>query len=165
MRMLLFCSRLAAFASNFAILASFSRARISRASFSLRRSSLSVMRVRYSSSSSKTIITALYPFSSNCVNSYTMFYSTSLPPPFTALDGDSCQDFRMCFMLFESQTIQQPLQLSARYRHCRLRTGLLWPTELAAIQAPVVEPEAVVVPVEDLELVAPPCYRRRRGCW
>ena len=74
----------------------------------------------------------------------------------TLSNGDTRLHFGVRFVLLQSQAVQQPLQLPARYSHGRLITGLLWPLELPAIQAAIVEPEAVMVPVQYLELVATP---------
>ena len=53
--------------------------------------------------------------------------------------------------LFNGQSIEQPLQLPARDRH-----GLvlrLWPLKAPALEPPVIQPETVVIPAQDLQLV------------
>ena len=53
--------------------------------------------------------------------------------------------------LFNGQSIEQPLQLPARYRH-----GLvprLWPLKPPALEPAVIQPETVVIPAKNLQLV------------
>ena len=70
-----------------------------------------------------------------------------------SLHGDASEDLGVRLVLLQGQAVQQPLQLPTRNgkrlsAFCRLR-----PPERSAIQPPVVEPEPVMVPIEDLELV------------
>src|ERR1043165_7434632 len=58
----------------------------------------------------------------------------------------------MCPALRKAQAVEEPLQLTARDGKA-LVFGLVGPAEASALQASVVEPEAVVVPGEDLEFV------------
>ena len=59
----------------------------------------------------------------------------------------------MCLALFEGEAVEEPLQLTAADGG-GLFALPLWPAELAAFEAAVVEPEPVVIPVEDLDLVS-----------
>ncbi len=54
-------------------------------------------------------------------------------------------------LLFDRQPIEQPLQLPTRDRHGLVR--MLWPLKAPALQPAVIQPETVVIPAQDLQLV------------
>jgi len=59
----------------------------------------------------------------------------------------------MRFALLQGQAVQKPLQLPpAHYLNNALR--LRGPLEMTPLQSPIVEPETIVIPSQDLKLVA-----------
>jgi len=58
----------------------------------------------------------------------------------------------MSLLLINSQSVQQPLQLSAAYGQCR--SGLYGPFEAPPLQPPVVKPKSIVIPPENFQLVS-----------
>src|SRR5258708_7421244 len=59
----------------------------------------------------------------------------------------------MGLLLFEGQAVEQPRQLSARNARCGC-LGRLGPAEASAFQTAIIEPEAVMIPHQDLEFIA-----------
>ena len=59
----------------------------------------------------------------------------------------------MCLLLLQCQTVEQPLQLPPGDGECLLLSAV-GPTEMSFLQSSIVEPEAVVIPMQDLEFVA-----------
>jgi hypothetical protein len=58
------------------------------------------------------------------------------------------------FGLFNGQSVQQPLQLSAAYAHCRTR--LHGPFESPSFESPVIKPKSIVIPAQYFQLVPLP---------
>lgn len=59
----------------------------------------------------------------------------------------------MRLLLLQSQAIQEPLQLPTTDGAGPIG-GMFWPAKASSLQSAIVEPEAVMIPVEDLELVS-----------
>jgi len=59
----------------------------------------------------------------------------------------------MRLLLLQCQTVEQPLQLPPGDGECLLLRAI-GPAEVSFLQSSIVEPEAVVIPVKDLEFVA-----------
>jgi len=70
------------------------------------------------------------------------------------LCGDARRYGSMGLALLQGEAVEQPLQLASADSK-GLLFGPFGPAKATALQATIVEPEAVVVPVEDLELVSP----------
>ena len=71
------------------------------------------------------------------------------------LDDDASLNRSMSLPLIDRQTVEQPLQLPAG-DYERLFAPMVRPAEPAALQPPVMKPEPIVVPVQNLEFVALP---------
>ena len=67
--------------------------------------------------------------------------------------GDACRDGGMGLALLQAQAVEEPLELASANDYALL-PWLFWPLEATAHQSSVVEPEAIVVPGEDLDFVA-----------
>ena len=67
--------------------------------------------------------------------------------------GDACAHGSVRLFLLQGQAVEEPLQLTPTDRFGGL-VRALGPTETSSLQASVVEPEAIMIPVEDLEFVA-----------
>src|SRR5258708_5928406 len=66
--------------------------------------------------------------------------------------GDAGGDRSVGLLLLQGQPVEEPLQLPWA-DGSRVLVGSLWPAEASAFQASIVEPEAVMVPDQDLEFV------------
>jgi hypothetical protein len=60
------------------------------------------------------------------------------------------------YRLLQVQAIDKPAQLTRRDCQTLLVVGIPGPMELALLQAPVMQPEAIGIPLQNLELVASP---------
>ena len=69
------------------------------------------------------------------------------------LNDAACSHGSMGLLLLEGQAIQEPLQLTSTDGEC-LRVHWLGPAEATALPASIIEPKAIGIPDEDLELVA-----------
>ena len=68
----------------------------------------------------------------------------------------------MRLVLLQRQSVEQPAQLSSGHpKGCH--TGLCWPLESTPLQAAVIKPEAIQIPVEDLQLVSLPVAEYKQG--
>lgn len=68
----------------------------------------------------------------------------------------------MRLFLLQRQTIKQPLQFPPGDLHGG-GTGVSRPLKSASFQAPVVEPESVVLPVENLDLITLAIAKDKQG--
>ncbi len=62
----------------------------------------------------------------------------------------------------KGQAVEQPAQFPAGDL-ARAGAVIWWPPEPAPLQAPVVQPEAIMLPVQDLQLVAFPVAEDEQG--
>ena len=72
----------------------------------------------------------------------------------TFLDDMTRPDGRMGLALVEGETVEQPAELPGRNGQGPLILRRLRPAKLASFQAAIPEPEPVMLPLQNLELVA-----------
>ncbi len=67
------------------------------------------------------------------------------------------------FLLFDRQTIQQPGQFTARQSDGLFGMPLTGPVKVTFLQPTLIEPEAIDLPVQNLEFVLPPAAEHKQA--